>query len=82
MPTHLPAVVVLRDPGLDAAADVVPADRAELSTTLVANDLVQARRQLMQSMRALGALVTEASPEDTGVAAVNMYLDVKRRQLL
>jgi uncharacterized protein (DUF58 family) len=82
MPTHLPAVVVLRDPALEAAADVVPSDRAELARTLVAHDLVSARRQLMQSMRALGALVTEANPEDTGVAAVNTYLDVKRRQLL
>ncbi len=82
MPSHLPAVVVLRDPGLEAAADVVPRDRAELSATLVAGDLVGARRQLMQAMRALGVIVAEANPEDTGVVAVNTYLDVKRRQLL
>jgi uncharacterized protein (DUF58 family) len=82
IPSHLPAVVVLRDVGLEAAADVIPTDRAELSRTLVAGDLVGARRQLMQAMRALGAIVTEANPEETGVAAVNTYLDVKRRQLL
>ena len=82
LPSHLAAVVVLRDPGLEAAADVVPTNRAELSQTLVAGELVSARRELMQAMRAMGALVTEANPEDTGVAAVNTYLDVKRRQLL
>ena len=36
----------------------------------------------MQAMRALGVIVAEANPEDTGVVAVNTYLDVKRRQLL
>jgi uncharacterized protein (DUF58 family) len=82
MPSHLPAVVVLRDPGLEAAADAVPKNRGELSSTLVAGDLVGARRQLMQAMRALGVIVAEANPEDTGVVAVNTYLDVKRRQLL
>lgn len=82
MPSHLPAVVALRDPGLEAAADAIPRDRAELSSTLVAGDLVGARRQLLQGMRAMGVIVSEANPEDTGVAAVNTYLDVKRRQLL
>ena len=82
MPSHLPAVVALRDPALEAAADVIPRDRAELSSTLVAGDLVGARRQLLQQMRAMGVLVSEANPEDTGLAAVNTYLDVKRRQLL
>jgi uncharacterized protein (DUF58 family) len=82
MPSHLPAVVALRDPGLEAAADVIPRDRAELSSTLVAGDLVGARRQLLKEMRAMGVIVSEADPEDTGVAAVNTYLDVKRRQLL
>lgn len=82
LPSHLPAVVVMRDPALEAAADAIPENRAELSRTLVAGDLVGARRQLMKVMRSLGALVTETNPEDSGVAAVNTYLDVKRRQLL
>jgi len=82
LPTHLPALVVLRDVGLEATADVIPKDREELSRTLVAGDLVSARRQLMQTVRRLGVIVTESNPEETGVAAVNTYLDVKRRQLL
>jgi uncharacterized protein (DUF58 family) len=82
MPRHLPCVIVMRDPALEALADALPRDRAELCRTLVAGDLVAGRRQLVQRMRHLGALVAEAAPEDTGVAAVNAYLDVKRRQLL
>jgi uncharacterized protein (DUF58 family) len=82
MPRHLPCVVALRDPPLETLADSLPTDRGALCESLVAADLVASRRQTLQEMRRLGALVAEASPEDTGVAAVNAYLDAKRRQLL
>jgi uncharacterized protein (DUF58 family) len=82
MPRHLPCIVVLRDPALEALADALPTHRAELCRTLVASDLVAGRRQLVQELRHLGALVAETAPEDAGVTAVNAYLDVKRRQLL
>jgi uncharacterized protein (DUF58 family) len=82
IPRHLPFILVLQDPALDALAATLPRDKAELSRTLVAADLVDARRRLIQDLRVLGALVAETPPEDTGVNAVNAYLDVKRRQLL
>ncbi len=56
--------------------------RDTLCRTLVAGDLVDGRRQVMRELRDLGALVVETDPGDTGVTAVNAYLDVKRRQLL
>jgi uncharacterized protein (DUF58 family) len=82
IPRHLPFILVLQDPALDALAATLPRDKAELSRTLVAADLVDARRRLIQDLRVLGALVAETPPEDAGVNAVNAYLDVKRRQLL
>jgi len=82
VPRHLPLFVSLRDPALEAAAEILPRSREELARSLVASDLVQARRQLVRELRTLGALVVETRPEDAGVEAVNAYLDVKRRQLL
>jgi uncharacterized protein (DUF58 family) len=82
VPRHLPLVLVLTDPVLEAAAASQPDDRAELCRTLVAADLVDGRRQLVRELRQLGALVIETTPEDLGVQAINGYLEVKRRQLL
>lgn len=81
-PQHLPLIVVLDDPNLKAAARFLPADRKELSRTLVARELWMNRVELMRDLRARGALVVESTPEDAGVDAVNAYIDVKRRQLL
>jgi uncharacterized protein (DUF58 family) len=82
MRPHLPLVVVLSDPDLKAAAQFRPATRAELSRTLVAQDLWTAREQTMRELRRLGALVVESAPQDAGVDAMNAYIEVKRRQLL
>lgn len=82
MRPHLPLVVVLSDPDLKAAARFRPANRAELSRTLVAQDLWTAREQTMRELRRLGALVVESAPADAGIEAMNAYIEVKRRQLL
>jgi uncharacterized protein (DUF58 family) len=81
-PQHLPLVVVLTDPDLKAAAEFLPADKAELARTLAAQDVLAGREQTVRGLRRLGALVVETAPGDAGVAAMNAYIDVKRRQLL
>jgi uncharacterized protein (DUF58 family) len=81
-PQHLPVVIVLGDPDLEAAASLRPADVTELSRVLVASDLRSGRQTLMQELRHSGALVVETPPHDVPTAAVNAYIDVKRRQLL
>jgi uncharacterized protein (DUF58 family) len=82
LPQHLPLVVVLADPALRAAAEMLPAGKAELMRVLVARDVVAAREQTVRELRRLGAMVVEAAPGDAGVAAMNAYIEVKRRQLL
>jgi uncharacterized protein (DUF58 family) len=83
VPQHVPFVVVLSDPDLQAAAvDLLPADKPELCRTLVASDLWLERRRTIAELRRRGALVVEAAPGGAGIAAVNGYLEVKRRQLL
>jgi uncharacterized protein (DUF58 family) len=81
-PQHLPLLVTLSDRDLQAAAALLPSDRAELSRTLVARDIALARLELMRELRARGALVVDSTSEDAGVDSVNAYIDVKRRQLL
>ncbi|HKO00768.1 MAG TPA: DUF58 domain-containing protein, partial [Thermoanaerobaculia bacterium] len=74
-PQHLPLIISLGDPNLKAAAQFLPADRVELSRTLVARDIWMARVELMRDLRARGALVVESTPEDAGIDAVNAYID-------
>ncbi|MBV8199977.1 MAG: DUF58 domain-containing protein [Acidobacteria bacterium] len=82
LPQHLPLVVVFSDPGLAAAARMLPGDKPELCRTLVARELVLGRRRVIADLRRRGAMVVEAPPGEVGLAAVNGYLEIKRRQLL
>jgi uncharacterized protein (DUF58 family) len=81
-PQHLPLFVALTDRDLRAQASLLPADRHELSRTLVARDLWLGRAELIRELRARGAMVVESTAEDWGVDAVNAYIEVKRRQRL
>lgn len=81
-PQHLPVVIVLSDPDLEATAAMRPADAEELGRVLAAHDLRSGRVTLIKELRHAGALVVETPPHDTPAAAVNAYIDVKRRQLL
>lgn len=82
MTSHLPLILVLADPELAARARVLPSDRTELSRSLVARGAWMRRRSVMSRLSQLGALVVETAPADAGIAAVNAYIDIKRRQLL
>ena len=82
LPTHLPVCIVLSDPALRATAESLPADKGELCRTLVARDVWTGRQRMMNDLRRLGAWVVDVGPEDAGVASVNAYLEIKRRQLL
>jgi hypothetical protein len=81
-PQHLPLFVTLTDRDLRARASLLPADRDELSRTLVARDLWLGRAELIRELRARGAMVVESTAEDWAVDSVNAYIDIKRRQLL
>jgi hypothetical protein len=48
----------------------------------VAQDLWSARQQAVRELRRLGALVVLSTPQDVGEAAMNAYVEIKRRQLL
>jgi uncharacterized protein (DUF58 family) len=81
-PPHLVLVAVLKDPDLEASARLQPASQAELGRVLVAQDLWQVRERTVRDLRGLGALVVESTVQEVGTAAMNAYIEVKRRQLL
>jgi len=81
-PQHLPLFVVLTDRDLRAQAQFLPANREELSRTLVARDLWLGHTELTRELRSRGAMVVDSTAVDWGVDAVNAYIDVKKRQLL
>ncbi|MCU0241660.1 MAG: DUF58 domain-containing protein [Vicinamibacteria bacterium] len=81
-PPHLMLVAVLTDPDLRATAQILPASKDELCRTLVAQDICAARDQTVRELRRMGALVVESSPTDIGLASMNAYIEIKRRQLL
>jgi uncharacterized protein (DUF58 family) len=79
---HLVLVTVFADTQLQAASQVLPADKRELTSVIVARQLWEGRLALTRELRGSGALVVDTPPEEFGVDSVNAYLDVKRRQLL
>ena len=81
-PPHLVLVVSLLDPNLAALARFRPSGRDELCRTLVAQDMVFGRERTVRELRSAGAMVVETLPGDAGIAAMNAYIEVKRRQLL
>ncbi len=79
---HLPIAVAMRNPDLEGAAALPPADEAAVYRRTAAEELLQARQAALTSMQRSGVLVADTRPQDAVPAVVNRYLDVKRRGLL
>lgn len=81
-PAHLPLIVALSDVSLHAVAESEASGRDDLYRILAARDVVRQRQDMIRRLRSLGARVVETEPGATGIAAMNAYLEIKRRQLL
>lgn len=79
---HLPLAVAIRNPDLEAAAALPPADEASVYRRAAAEELLQARAAALAAMQRAGVLVADTRPGDAVPAVVNRYLDVKRRGML
>jgi len=82
LPRHLPLIVVLEDRALAARASTPPGDGDDLARMLVARDVAARHDMAVRALRDAGALVVVTPPQDSGTAAIDAYLDAKRRQLL
>lgn len=78
-PRHLPLVVTLRNPELDAVAAVRPTRAAEAYRKAAAEELLTAREGALAQMRQAGALVLDVEARRASGAVVERYLELKRR---
>ncbi|MBP8953744.1 MAG: DUF58 domain-containing protein [Armatimonadetes bacterium] len=81
-PRHLPLLVTLRDPDLEAVGRGVPADVNAAYERAVAADVLARRDAALATLRARGALVVDAPAGNLTVATVNQYLQLKARGML
>lgn len=79
---HLPLVVALRNPELDAAAAAPVKSEAEAFHRAAAEELLQARTAALAAAQRAGVLVADTAPQTAVTAVVDRYLEVKRRGLL
>jgi uncharacterized protein (DUF58 family) len=79
---HLPLAVTLRNTALEDAAVAEPDGEAAVFHRAAAEELLQARAHALAAMQRAGILVADTRPESATPAAVNRYLEVKRRALL
>ena len=79
---HLVVVVALRNDAVYRAA--VPASKSEdaLYESAAAEELIGARAEALEQMRAVGVTVLDVSPEEMTAAVVNRYLEIKARGTL
>jgi uncharacterized protein (DUF58 family) len=79
---HLPLAVTLRDAGLDAVANAVPAGAAAAYRQAAAEELLLEREQALAAMRRAGIQVADTDARSLGPAVVERYLDAKARLLV
>jgi uncharacterized protein (DUF58 family) len=79
---HLPIAVAIRNPELEATASLAAVEEPDVFRRAAAEELLQARATALTAMQRAGVLVADTRPTDAVPAAVNRYLDVKRRGLL
>jgi uncharacterized protein (DUF58 family) len=83
LPRHLPLVVLLRDPEVEAMALVrEDDDEAALYRRAAAAEALGWHDRLVRRLRALGAHVLDVEPRQLTVDLVNRYLEIKVRHLL
>lgn len=78
-PRHLPLVVTLKNPALDAVAGMRPETAADAYRKAAAEALLGARADALARMRQVGAMVLDVEPARASGAVVERYIQLKRR---
>jgi uncharacterized protein (DUF58 family) len=78
-PRHLPLVVTIRNPDLDAVASHRPTGSEGAFRKAAAEELLAERDQALFQMQRRGAMVLDVHPRHASRAVVDRYLDLKRR---
>ncbi len=79
---HLPVLVWLRDPALDALADGEAADDEAFFVRSAAAEQVAWRERQLAELRRMGILIVDCPAERLGAALLERYIEIKARRLL
>lgn len=79
---HLPVCIALEDASLSALAERTPKDEREAFARAAAADLALERALVQAELRGAGIGLVEAPQSGLALAAVDRYLDIKRRREL
>lgn len=79
---HLVLFVVMRDEELEALVTAAPDTPEDVARAVVAATLLRERDLVLARLRRLGAHIVEAPADRIGPEVLNVYLDLKRRDLL
>lgn len=79
---HLPLVITVRDPAIDAAAHRPPADAGAMYARAVAGGLLADREDTLRLLRRSGVETLDADARTLSPRLVNRYLELKRRARL
>lgn len=81
-PRHLPLLVTIRDPALDAEAGQPPHDSEAVYRRAVAEQLIDERSLLLDHLHQRGVFTIDTDAEKLTMSVVNRYLQLKARSLL
>lgn len=79
---HLVLFVVMRDDELEALVTAPPETPEDVARAVVAASLLRERDLVLARLRRLGAHIIETPADRIGPEVLNVYLDLKRRDLL
>jgi len=79
---HAVLIATCRDPDVVATAEASPGRIFDVYRSAVALEVLESRRRALAVLRALGAVVVDAEPEQFGAACVAGYVRLKQRARL
>ncbi len=79
VPRHLPLLVTLRDSMLDREAGQTIAGSENVYRRMVAEQLLDERRLLLDNLERRGVLTLDMDAEHLSTAVINRYLELKSR---
>lgn len=79
---HLPLIVTMRDPAIEAVANRQPDNSAGVYERAVARDLLDRRDLVLSRLRAAGALTLDVPADALSPSLINRYLEIKAAGVL
>ena len=80
--THLPLLVTMRDPTVEAMARQPVEDTISLYRRTVAETLLRERDLVLERLRNQGVLTLDVPADELSIALINRYLEIKARELI